>query len=279
MDSDGDRISLAWAYSQGCEGRDEGQDNPLARATRRLMSEGQPFSRLNMSFFDSGEGHIRWLGVFVHSAGDRILFFPGWERLPHGVRGFVGSSPHSEAPFECDHVTLEKDWRTWHVTSAGRADRVNVPRTLDVGQSRVLWFGMSVASADVLRLVCRETVATATTPPSDSDRRMEVFGSSREGAEFNLISANTDGPRVPQSHFLHFSFVIGPQGFEDYQGQQLGFPHGSPFLRAPLPDTMSDVRLRSHRVRLSQRADIQIIVSQLPGALIVPMSFTTPVHG
>jgi len=154
-------------------------------------------------------------------------------------------------------------------------------RTLDLGESKVLWFGLSVTDENALRLLCEETVVTATVPPSDGRRRIDAFMASRDGAQFPLVSLNTEQAKGTDQVFLHFAFVVGPRGFREFSGSEfsgpaLGAPFNSPFLAQPLPEVFYNLPVRSHRIELSPTIDLQITCCQLPGSLTVPITFTGP---
>ena len=262
--------------SGAAAGRDAVPENPLSRAVAYLLLGGKPLPRLSMCFFDSGQNAFRWLGVFVHSAGDRILFFPGYAAAPTEIHSFLWGNVVWNQPFVFDHVSLESDLRTWHVTTAGSTEHLGGPRTLDLGESRVLWFGLSVADENALRLVRQKTVVTAPVPSSDSRRRIEGLIAARDKAQFPLISRNTDHPRRTEGSFLHFAFVVGSKGFPEYNGPEIAAPYNSPFLSTPLPVVLRDIPLRSHRVELSSTRELQITCCELPGTLKTPLTFTGP---
>ena len=260
----------------GALGIDAEPSNPLSRATARLFADGMPFSRLSMCFFNGEKSVLRWLGVLVHSAGDRILFFPGYTTAPTDLGAYVGRADVSRAGFIFDHASLEADLKTWHVTTAGSRDHLGSPRTVDLGDSRVLWFGLSVADANALRPVRDQTLVEARIPASDSARRANVFKAARENAQFPLLSLNSDHPAPAGDSFLHFAFVVGAKGFADYVGPEQGFPFGSPFLPEPPPTSRGPLPIRIHRIELSPTMDLQVTCCHLPGKLAVPLAFTGP---
>jgi hypothetical protein len=189
---------------------------------------------------------------------------------------FQGEKLHARRTFSFDHVSLEEDRRTWHLTAPSSSDHVAGPRTLDLGEGRVLWFGLSFQTFEAFRPVLNETTLEFVSPRSDSQRRREAFTAAREGALFPIIALNGEHPNPFHESFVHVSVVAGPPGFQDYMGPELAFPVGSPYLRAPLPVTLSNLPCRTHRVALSTTTDIQITVTQLPGALVTPVTFTGP---
>jgi hypothetical protein len=231
---------------------------------------------MNLSLFGPLSGPTRWFGVFVHSDGDRILFFPGFDE-PHSiVQKHRGLALVEEARFTVDHATLEKDRRTWHMTSTPRGVRSNVPNTVDLGESRTLWFGLSVSSFEAMRVLRKKTLVEVNVPVSDHQRRSSILEAARRDAEFNLLTLNPEVP-PPETHFLHFTVIVGPSGFRDYSGPQFAFPYDNPHLHEPLPDPLLRIPIRLHRVKLSATTDVQVITSALPGALKIPMAFTTPI--
>ena len=271
-----DTIRLTWTMPVGLAGSDASPANPLARALRQLLREGRPFSRLCQCFFRDAQGTVRWLGVFVHSAGDRVIFFPGFADTMDKIHGFRSETQMWKQSFAFDHATLESDLQTWHVTSKDSQDHLGRPATLAIGEGRVLWFGLTRANASALRVVHQETVITADVPPSDSRRRMDVFSAAREGAAFPMLTFNAEHTTPASRGLCHFAVYVGPKGFPDYVGADLGFPHESPFMVEPLPSEMTRLPLRSHRVALSDVLDMQITAVLLPGQLNVPASFTSP---
>lgn len=182
-------------------------------------------------------------------------------------------------PFAFDHASLERDPRTWHVTTPGSTDHIGRPPTLSLGEGRVPWFGMSVAGADGLRVLRKESVITAEVHPSDSRRRAAVLNAARENMEFPMLSLNTDVPPPTFEGFLHFGVIVGPKVFPDYRGPEIGFPFGSPYVVRGLTPPHAGLSMRSCRIALSDTIDIQITCAFVPGRLKVPIAFTAPSNG
>jgi hypothetical protein len=68
----------------------------LSRALDTLLTTGQPFGEFHGCYLDLpplAEG-VAWFGIFMHSAGDRLIFFPGLANLHQ-------------------HVQTAKEWPTW----------------------------------------------------------------------------------------------------------------------------------------------------------------------
>ncbi len=268
-----DELVLKWTMEYGIEGEDSSESTPLSRAIRQLFEEGKPFHRLNMCFFRGADNVLRWLGIFVQSSGNRIVFFPGFQDEFSNIQAYQGDAKQWDQPFQFDHLSLEKCRSKWHVTTTRSKEHLGSPNTLDLASSRVLWFGMSISDQRVLRIVKKSTFVTATSPSSDIERRRNVFLGARDNAQFPIISLNNENEET-QNGFIHFGIIVGDSGFEDYLGGELGFPYHSPYLEQPLPKVLNGIPTRTHRLSLSTNTDIQITSCVLPGKLNTSVSFT-----
>jgi len=271
-----DKIQLIWKMDYGVPGCDADTSTPLSRAISQLFKEGKPFLNLCMCFFKDTSAALRWLGVFVQSAGNRLIYFPGFINDFDQIQGFQGKSLQWHQPFDFDHISLEKDHCKWHITSRHSGSHLGSPRTLPLDENRVLWLGISVTNAHVMRLVKQETKIVVDPPTSDSRRRYEIFHKARKGVKFPIVSLNEECPISFDEWFLHFGLIVGPKGFRLYLGGELGFPYGSPYLDQPLPGELSGLPIRHHRLELSDDTDIQITVCCLPGRLKIPVVITCP---
>lgn len=270
-------IRLSYTTDFGINGEDTDPENPLSRALNRLFRhDGQPFKRLNMCCL---QGDLltkvpRWLGVFVKSERDRILFFPGLLKTTEPIEGYKGKGLRWNKIFNIDHMTLERDYRSWHISSSKSKSHLGTLPTAALGEGRFLWFGMSLSETGTLRDFRNKTIITTTVPASDSSRRTQVFIDSREGANFHILGIHPDARNIFPDGFLHFSIIVGHSGFELYRGEKHGYPIESPFLSEPLPIGELNIPVRLHRVSLSADIDIQITTAWLPGALNKPIVLT-----
>jgi hypothetical protein len=278
-----DTAFLTWQIEQGAEGTDSEPNNPLARACNKLFIDGKPHDRLSLCFFgelkesETSCSSLKWLGVFVFSAGKRVLFFPGFGFDPEWIKIYYSHSKYKYYDFEIDHISLEKNLDRWHLTSQRTARHLGSGRTIPLDHGRVLWFGMSVVQENILREVKKETIVNSQMPSSDSKRRTEVFFKSREGAVFNCVCLAPIARTHFKEGFLHFAFIVGPKGFPHYRGNQFGIPISSPFLKNEIPDdAFVHLPIRTHRLSLCAQIDIQITTMWLPGSLTQPVTFTGP---
>jgi hypothetical protein len=265
----------------GSEGEDTNPTNPLSRSLNRLLEEGQPFRRLTMCFLaEKPLARLRklsWFGIFVLSEGNRVIYFPGLRESKQHIQGYKGNDLKWDREFDIDHISLEKDHRSWHITSRKSADHLGSPNAADLGEGRRLWFGMSISDFSVLWPVRRETSVVAECLPSDVKRRVNIFKDAREGAQFQIVEPHPESDNLFPGGFFHVSVILGPSNFKKYEGQNHGFPVGSPFLTSPLPDSISDLPIRYHRVLLSNDLEMQVTSAKLPGSLRVPVTFTVGV--
>lgn len=271
--------SFTYRFSHGRSGTDQSPENPLFRSLRFLMEKGRPQKAVTLCKMGLLEKvpdqPVRWFGVFVLSAGDRLLYFPGFFQPNGRLLAYAGTSQMADRGFRTDHASLESDLDTWHLTEDPPRRRHQFgPKTRDLGEGRVLWFGMSVAQEEIFREIRYETVMAKDVPSSDSKRRFKSF----QGAAFadpNHVIPRPPSSRPGENEFLHFLFIVGPEGFPMYDGQALLTPHGAPWVEPPLPDPLKDVHFRSHRIPVGGGLEVEIAAGKLPGQLQVPVAFTS----
>lgn len=275
-----DDLHFSWTMNVGTEGVDSDPMNPLARALNRLLRDGQPINKLSMCFlnlpnFQGDTAALRWLGVFVYSAGDRLIFFPGYANPPKKLVGFRNRSMMFNEDQATDHLSLERDRDSWHATTPNSARHFGGPKPLELGDGCALWFGMSFPNRDAMREVKKTTKVKSSVPASDARRRAEVFKKARDGSEFPIASLNTEHAYEPDPSFYHLSIIVGPPGFPEYTGGEHGYPRGSPFLLDLLPDAIR-VPISVYKVGMSPYCDLQLTLMKLPGRISSTIALTSP---
>jgi len=274
------KLVFTWTMDIGEDGVDDDSINPLSRSLDCLLRTGQPLQKTALCFCSlpgkpPESARLRWLGAFVFSAGERVIFFPGYAVMPDTLVGMRGPAKMWDNQVAVDHLSLEKDRESWHATTPRSKKHFGGPTTLDLGEGKALWFGMSVAEASALRVAKKQTLVQANVPSSDARRRTDVFRSAREATTFPIVTVNP-ATNMEGAGFYHFSFIVGPVGFPTYTGCEHGFPRGSPFLATPLPDYMPGVAASMYCCRLEPFCDLQVTVMRLPGTLTVPLTITSP---
>lgn len=277
-------LRISWEDDLGKVGEDSNPDNPISRSLRKLLENGQPFERYTQVFvanesaeITSDNYHLNWLGVLVLSDGQRIIFFPGLSKIREKILGYKRKQLLWDQEFEIDHISLEKDWKRWHITNGKSINHLGSINTADLGKERRLWFGLSVSDFCVFQSLFQKTSVVASIPETDVDRRIEIFKKSREEAKFQIVEPPPLANRKYKFGFLHMSFIVGPKGFEFYKGDNHGYPIDSPFIENKFPKILVGLPIRFHRISLSEEIDIQITVTKIPGRLKVPVSFTVNV--
>ena len=215
-------FELSYPMPAGELGVDDDPQNPLARALVPLMEMHKQLPTIRLAFLSDGPDAppSRWLGVFARSPGDRVLFSPGLEVDLFRVRGTDRGVAKFDKEFDLDHVSLEKDRGTWHITSPKSEAHQGGPDALDVGQGRVFWFGMAVSSLAVLRKPKQRTTAAFPVAEKAIQHKLAQLQGAVAGGE----SVKVPMPLAPTSGdwFPLIAVIVGPKGFPIYGGPEFG---------------------------------------------------------
>ena len=149
--------------------------------------------------------------------------------------------------FRIRSCVIGKKQKNWRLTSPGSTDHIGKLPTKDLGQSRYLWFGLSIAGDDALLPLMNSTLVRFQSPESDSDRRVQAFVSALKGVEFPLITLNTEHERLGGPSFLHFAVTVGPTGFSEYEGSFRMPPLNGRLVSRPRSMHALQVPIRSYR--------------------------------
>jgi hypothetical protein len=270
-------LTVTSTIPEGAEGRDDNPFNPLARATNKLLRDGDPMQKISLCYLDAQDSPglfpLRWFGVFIHSYGGRLILFPGFAEPFTFMFRSQGQGRPNTKPFSTDHLSLEADMKSWHITSTGSREHEGTFPTHDVGSGRYFWCGISVAGFDRLREVKKEVVTQANVPETDGRRRTDNVLAARDKLVFNTLQLNAEAKRRFTPGFLHFALVVGPCGFPNYSG--FLFPNADtlPYVSPKFPP-LNDTPVRGHRLNIPP-FDVEIISAWLPGTLSVPFLFTS----
>lgn len=272
--------TLTFGADDGAEGIDDDASNPPSLALSGTLREGRADFSLSRCYCSSpgeqaeGAAVLRWLGVFVFSAGSRVIFFPGFYSAMTATKNYQGALVQREASFLTDHISLEEDFETWHVTSRNsKKNHMRGLRTVPLGEDRVLWCCMSIRDFSVLRIAKKKTIATYALPESDSGRRLTLATDAIENSVVAKVSFHPELKRPLEGGFPHFSFIIGPKGFANYTGDKLALPRAAPALAKPFPRGAVRLATQQCRFSISNTLDMEIIGNWLPGAITIPVVF------
>ena len=276
-----DTIELSFKLNTNNAGVDDDPLNPLSRAFQVLIKEGRPHQGHALCFYSGEERDLRnassfrWLGIFVLSAGRRIIFFPGFLHPLTWIKTTTNRSTSPRTSFNLDHISLEPLRQRWHFTTANSTYHQGGGRTQDLGQNRLSWFGLSVASENILRQVSSTTKAIFPSPPSDLHRRITHLSDKQTTAPHHLLHLMNGSKDRFEKGFLHFCFTAIPKSESNYEGPVWLIPAGSPNLSQPFPRSTPNFQVRIHRIPLHGLYDVQISCMWLPGELSVPSVWTT----
>lgn len=257
-------VDMTWTWPFGVDcGR---PDHPLAisRALRGIMDEGKPQGSVRWLFFQPNlnRPEVLWFGALLLSAGGRVVYFPASEisgfRMSHLGRGQPGDG------FAVDHISLENDWQSWHLTGTDRSHRGG-PRTVPLKSGGVLWFGMNSAGPEVMPRVCRDNVLRFEVPKTDSHRRKQLLKDVREAAVDQILALNDDAFGMKPPWSVQFNFLVGLPGFAVRNAEMSRFH----VTAKDLPPKGKVIRFqtfaRQHRIRLSDDVEVLIVTFPLPG--------------
>ncbi|ROZ81553.1 hypothetical protein EF096_17295 [Pseudomonas neustonica] len=132
---------------------------------------------------------------------------------------------------------------------------------------------MSIDSAEVLRLVRKETQVSAEVSGSDTDRRAKILESMTKQSVTQILQLNGEYELIASSSFLHFSVLIGPAGFTSPQNQIMGLPYGGKLASQRPNNWNGKAPIRIHRFQLSKGIEIEIVASHHSGDLSMPVVF------
>lgn len=273
-----DTLHCEWQMPVGVDGVDDCPENLLSRTLRRVLQDGKPICHLSLVFLRLRENRLeepsyRWLGTFIHSKGDRILFFPAF--TGQGSSAFKDGVKQKTNCFVVDHVSLERNRAKWHFTSEGSKCHQGGPRTVDLGQGRLLWFGFSIRESNILPPVMRKTIIQVECPSSDSLRRVENLRCAAYGKPFPIIDLPEQTSTLSSPLFLHFAVITGPKGFETYTGEKAAMPLGEHWVANTPSDLPKSLPNRIHRLTLGEW-DLQVVSMFLPGSINTPAAFSSP---
>lgn len=270
-------VQLEIPLSIGLDGIDANPINPVSRAFSALLANGKPHKAHTFCFLNVVDKSIlpippRWLGVFVHTEGDRVLFFPGL----NDPIDWIGITKHRLAPsrglFYLDHFSAEPSREMWHLTARSSKNHISGGHLRKASQDSYFWISLSMQSYRSFLPTHKRTLVIYDTPQSDTARRLKLLRQ-LEQPHYQVNIGNQDGS-TSRPYFLHMCFILSQSSAPNYIGSEFILPIGSPYLNQPLPDSIADFKFWRNRVCLSLSWDIQIITMLLPGTISQPFTFT-----
>jgi hypothetical protein len=259
----------------GIDGIDTNPFNCASRAFSTLLGNGKPhkahvFSFLNFSDINVEPVPHKWFGVFVHTDGDRVLFFPGLSDSIDWIETTKQILGTKRRQFQLDHFSAEPSRQMWHLTSSLK-EHIPGGRLKDTGQESYHWFSLSVQSWHTFSPAHKRTIIAYETPQSDTGRRLSILRG-LERPHYEVKMENVNGV-TPHPYFLHMSFILSSPSVPFYNGSEFILPIDSPYLLSPLPEVIEQFQVWRNRICLSDQWDIQVITMLLPGKLSQAFTF------
>jgi hypothetical protein len=252
-------------YDFGQEGSIEApESHPLMRAVGAILRQGGSDYSIRSCFFSEngiGSGPPRWLGVFVKTAGSRILFFPGFFLEPHDTEVVKGGEWKKYPNFQANHMTLEKDLRSWHITSA-LSEHPTRFKTVSLGGGRVLWLSMSLSSSDLLPVVYQSTDISCLLPASHSLQRCSMLKDALTRMPEVWVSLSEERVRY-EPGFLHFWIIYGKE-IEGDLSADLTYPD---FASHSSSEAVRQLHVKAFNVAIDEQISLQVITAWHPGKL------------
>ncbi len=272
-------IQFEFPLSIGQDGVDTSETNPLSRAFSALLASGkdhktQTFCYLNFPGDSNPSAHLRWLGVFIHSSGDRILFFPGLDVPIDWVETVRDGSDPVRRTFKLDHFSAEPERYKWHITSPGSNEHIPGGRTRQADRDSYYWLGLSLQNYSSFLPAYKCTYVTHNSPPSDVGRRTSILRELEQSTNYAQVKIDNQEHFDYSASFIHMNFIFSRPSAPNYVGPEWLLPIGSPYLVTQPPDLIPNIRL--HRIPLSSSWDIQIATMLVPGIISRAVVFTSP---
>lgn len=275
-------IQFKFPLSVGLDGSDTNPNNPPSRALSTLLANGknhkaQTFCYLNTTDKFNSTTPRQWLGVFLHSIGDRILFFPGLDIPIDWIETTREGANSQKRTFSIDHFSAEPSRQRWHITAPDSREHINGGRMPQIsGEDSYHWLGLSFQNHQAFLPLYKETYVTYSSPKSDVGRRMNNLRELEQYTTYVQVNIENQEQSTFRPCFLHLCFIISRPTAPNYKGSELLLPVGSPYLDSPLPNPTPNFRIWHNRIPLSTSWDIQAITMLLPGTISQPIIFTGP---
>lgn len=281
--SDRHTVLITWNSGGLGTGRSVNRTSALVRPFRILLDEGRSIGRINYLFYQSDKTRV--LGALCFTTPKRLLFFPGIaKRNPRWITEGATLRTIGQANELIDHLTLESDFNSWHVTMLGldnsRRSVLRRYRTKEILEGVTYWFGLSILSDNILEECPNEIRMVFSSSSKDADRRIKIVKSSGENSVNHVFPLYTDAS-VTGSSFIHFDFIVDRRHrncFSNYSSKQRTLfdsvppattaPTGPPALRSPVPVPIQ-LPVRSHPVPIPGfQGTIWVTMSMRAGELV-----------
>ncbi len=191
------------------------KNNPYLRHIEVLIDYGKPPGQYHtIQLKKDGQNYL--IGTIVFSHGERIIFFPGIQKM------FV-PSPITKKSYNIHHITCDKSLKEGHLKFRDR--NIRFPDFLLQKVNNIhFWFGLAIDKPEVLfsRTKHKELLKIPKKIGVDVQRRLSLINQyCQKGFGFNIKSRT-----INSQEFLNFEFFIKKNGNFDLS-ENLNIPIGS----------------------------------------------------
>ncbi len=254
--------------------------NALIRPYRFLITKRKDIGKVKYLFYRENESPFRIFGSLCHSAGKRLLFFPGLI-----ARKLIWNTKLKNSPLPqgiIDHFTIEPNFKTWHVTTLlnDKKEKIWMPsfKLFELQPSLYFWFGLSIKNKNELDVTPEEVKLSFESFSIESRRLLQIIKKSRENVEDNILELSNK-ERKDKNNFLHFDILVDIRS-KRKRTKEFDFKSAYPFNKPALIEEIKpDLQFisRTHKTKLKGfNGDIIIGVSQHKGFLNEKTIITIP---
>jgi len=260
-------LNLDWKFPVG-EGISNNLNSGLLRPFKSLFTTGQPPGKTVFVMYEEDD-HYYVLGSLAKTK-QFVIFFPGGTDLE--LVHHDGESA-SATPIHIDHFTLEKSFRTWHVTLVEKATqntRLPRNRTLKVQDGLFLWFVLQASSLDSFEKMPKRLQAQLTHKQTEVKRRSKAIDEARKDVNFQICKVEHEV--LPEPHVINFEFFLSLNGKPVLNDVKIF--HNKP--NNPMDDHRAFIPTRMHDIRFPGFSELVCIrVSKFPGTHNIPWNYNS----
>ncbi len=259
-------MNLDWKFPVG-NGITTDINSGLLRPFKSIFTSGHPPGKTIFLLYEN-DGSYYVLGSLSRT-NQHVIFFPGGNNLEMLNRDGIQVIENS---VHIDHFTLDKSFRTWHVTFIEKATKnIRIPqnRTLKINDDLFLWFVVQANSLDSFEKMPKKLQTQLIQTKSEVTRRARGIDNARKDVEFRACQVNDS---IPEPHVINFEFFISLNGPPKTDNIKIFYNTPSDLEydnRGRIPNRVHDVKFPGFSETVSIR------VSKFPGSNNAPWNYNS----
>lgn len=211
----------------------------------------------------------RWLGAFVFTEGHKLLFFPP-KMTDESFELFDRGNLSAHGQMSVDHVTLNPDLETGHLTSPSPRDHQRGIRTTPHGEAAYLWFSLNIADESLLREVREKTKVEIQVDEKelrDAERRGQILRDASASEQLFVISISEEAKKSYEG-YPSVTVMVGAPGFQiDCTDPNIILPARVGAARGDRADIFKKFPPTSQSLLLGEQLKVQLNAVWVPGTL------------